>query len=193
VSDTPYPRDRSGILDAKYHAPVDTLTPEQRSDRMARVRSKNTRPEMVVRRLVHSMGFRYRLHSASLPGHPDMVFPRRHKVIFVHGCFWHRHEGCGRTPKSRLEFWLPKLEANRTRDMANQERLRDAGWAFLVLWECELHDREALALRIQAFLGGCAAGLAPERNVTYSQSTTGSTRMCADDSASYAGVTAAPL
>ena len=99
---------------------MDPLTTEERSRQMGRVRSKNTKVEMTIRRLVFAMGYRYRLHRADLPGKPDMVFPARHKVIFTHGCFWHRHEGCNlaRMPKSRLDFWQPKLEANRQRDQS---------------------------------------------------------------------------
>ncbi|MGH2345815.1 MAG: very short patch repair endonuclease [Chloroflexota bacterium] len=131
---------------------MDTLTSQKRSERMSRVRGKNTKLEMEVRRAVHGMGYRYRLHSKTLPGHPDLVFARQRKVIFVHGCFWHRHEGCGRTPKSRLDFWVPKLEANKKRDAANQDKLREMGWSFLVVWECEMKDRHVLAERLQAFL-----------------------------------------
>ncbi|HEY8285418.1 MAG TPA: very short patch repair endonuclease [Chloroflexota bacterium] len=132
---------------------MDTLTPQQRSERMSRVRGCGTKPELVVRRLVHGLGYRYRLYSRTLPGHPDLVFAGRRKVIFVHGCFWHRHENCGRTPKSRLDFWVPKLESNKARDAANQEQLRAMGWSVLVIWECELKNQTALAERIRAFLG----------------------------------------
>ncbi|HBI46414.1 MAG TPA: very short patch repair endonuclease, partial [Planctomycetales bacterium] len=98
---------------------MDSLSPEERSERMSRVRNKDTKPELVVRRLVHSLGYRYRLHSGRLPGRPDIVFAGRKKVVFVHGCFWHRHRGCAlcRMPKSRLDFWAPKLEGNRRRDI----------------------------------------------------------------------------
>ncbi|MFZ5897607.1 MAG: very short patch repair endonuclease [Bacillota bacterium] len=133
---------------------TDTLSPQERSERMRRVRAKDTKPELVVRRLVYSMGYRYRLHGRNLPGHPDLVFPGRKKVIFVHGCFWHRHEGCARCrlPKSKLDFWQPKLEGNKARDIANQARLREMGWDFLVVWECELKDLEALKRRIRTYL-----------------------------------------
>jgi DNA mismatch endonuclease, patch repair protein len=133
---------------------VDTLTPEQRSERMGRVRNKDTRPELRLRRLVFSLGYRYRLHYSRLPGRPDLVFPGKRKVIFVHGCFWHRHEGCPlcRLPKSRLDFWKPKLEGNKQRDVKNQEKLREMGWGFLVVWECELRDTEALKTRVKNFL-----------------------------------------
>lgn len=108
---------------------------------------------MAVRRLVHAMGFRYRLHG-QLPGRPDMVFSGRRKVIFVHGCFWHRHAGCPkcRLPKSRVDFWVAKLEGNRRRDKLNQRRLRRAGWAVLIVWECELNDMDRLEKRIKGFL-----------------------------------------
>lgn len=134
---------------------MDTLSPLERSQRMARVKSKGTKPEMLVRRLVFSMGYRYRLHGSRLPGHPDMVFKGRRKVIFVHGCFWHRHEGCklARLPKSRLDFWLPKLEGNRQRDAQKLEQLCEQGWKSLVIWECELKDLGSLEKRLRAFLG----------------------------------------
>ncbi|SDK03688.1 very short patch repair endonuclease [Billgrantia gudaonensis] len=133
---------------------VDSVDRETRSRIMGRVRNKDTRPEMTVRRLVHGAGYRYRLHGKKLPGKPDLVFKSRRKVIFVHGCFWHRHEGCtlARLPKSRLDFWLPKLEANRERDKRNEEHLREMGWDVLIIWECELKDQEALLSRVSAFL-----------------------------------------
>lgn len=132
----------------------DPLSPTERSERMSRVRGKDTKPELMVRRLVHSMGFRYRLHRRDLPGSPDLVFPKLRKVIFVHGCFWHRHEGCpnNRTPKSKKEFWVPKLESNRVRDQLNQERLKQEGWECLVIWECELGNQEELRSNLQQFL-----------------------------------------
>lgn len=135
---------------------ADTLTKESRSERMGRISGRNTKPEMFVRRLVHSLGYRYRLHRKDLPGCPDLVFPGRRKVIFVHGCFWHRHgdSSCklARLPKSRLEFWLPKLEANAERDEKNVERLIEDGWEVLVLWECELKDHAFIKSRIESFL-----------------------------------------
>lgn len=134
---------------------MDTLTKAERSERMARVRGKDTKPEWIVRRLVHSLGFRYRLHHKKLPGHPDLTFASRRKVLFVHGCFWHRHEGCSlaRMPKSRLKFWGDKLEANRRRDIHNEAKLRELGWDPLVVWECELRDKKSLVNRITQFLG----------------------------------------
>lgn len=133
---------------------VDTLTPAERSLRMSLVRCKDTKPEMAVRRLVHGMGYRYRLHDRRLPGTPDLVFPARRKVIFIHGCFWHRH-GCAlgdRMPKSRLDFWKPKLDANRGRDARNLRALCRLGWDVLVLWECQLADHRKLAKRLRMFL-----------------------------------------
>jgi DNA mismatch endonuclease, patch repair protein len=134
------------------------MTPEERGKRMSLVRDKNTKPELAVRRLVHGMGFRYRLHRQALPGKPDLVFPSRRKVIFVHGCFWHRHAEAGcplaRLPKSRLDFWLPKLTRNRDRDEVNQAELHRLGWASLVAWECELRNMERLKSKIHEFLIG---------------------------------------
>jgi DNA mismatch endonuclease (patch repair protein) len=135
----------------------DTLKPRERSERMSRVRSANTKPEMFVRRLVHGMGYRYRLHQRDLPGTPDLVFPSRRKVVFVHGCFWHRHPDpecpLARLPKSRLDFWLPKLEGNRKRDERNQAKLRSMGWDLMVIWECQLKHKNTLRQRIGRFLG----------------------------------------
>ena len=135
---------------------MDTLTPEQRSERMSRIRGKGTKVEFLVRRLVHALGYRYRLHRKDLPGCPDLVFPGRRKVVFVHGCFWHRHEGCklARMPKSKVDFWEKKLEANRQRDLRDQEALSRLGWDILVLWECELKDRDRLLATLVEFLDG---------------------------------------
>lgn len=133
---------------------MDTLTPAERSARMALVRAKDTKPELLVRRLVHGMGYRYRLHRRDLPGTPDLVFPGRGKVIFIHGCFWHRHADCAlaRLPKSRSDFWLPKLTANAERDARNVRALRRLGWSVLTIWECQLGDSAKLANRIRRFL-----------------------------------------
>jgi DNA mismatch endonuclease (patch repair protein) len=121
---------------------------------MSLVRGANTKPEMKVRSIVHRLGFRYRLHVSKLPGKPDLVFPKLHKVLFVHGCFWHRHSGCSlaRLPKSRLDFWKPKLEGNRRRDLRNLSRLRRAGWKVGVVWECELAKSDRLKTKIERFL-----------------------------------------
>ena len=132
---------------------MDTLTKAQRSALMSRVRSKDSRPEMFVRRLVFALGYRYRLHVSGMPGRPDLVFSGRRKVIFVHGCFWHRHARCklARLPKSRLEFWIPKLDANRRRDRKNVRVLRRKGWAVLTIWECGLGNPR-LPSTIEKFL-----------------------------------------
>ena len=115
--------------------PMDNLSKQERSERMSRIKGADTGPEMIVRRLVHHMGFRYRLHVRALPGNPDMVFPRLGKIIFVHGCFWHQHPGCGRMPKSRLDFWKTKLSQNRQRDLRNLRMLQSMGWRTLIVWE----------------------------------------------------------
>lgn len=135
---------------------TDTLSPKERSKRMSLVRAADTKPEMAVRRLVHGMGYRYRLHVRELPGKPDLVFRSRRAVIFVHGCFWHRHEGCSlaRLPKSRVEFWKGKLEGNRERDTRKIERLIQDGWRVLVIWECDLKDMNKTAARLIDFLEG---------------------------------------
>ncbi len=123
---------------------------------MSRIRGKNTKPEMLVRRLVHAMGYRYRLHDKRLPGSPDLVFAGQRKVIFVHGCFWHRHAdpNCrlARMPKSRQEFWGPKLEGNRDRDQRDQETLIREGWRLMVVWECECGQKEHLRNKLRGFL-----------------------------------------
>lgn len=139
----------------KSHGMVDTLSTSARSKRMSLIRGKDTKPEMVVRRLVHSMGYRYRLHRRELPGSPDLVFSVRRKVIFVHGCFWHRHPNStcklARLPKSRQEFWVPKLGSNASRDRRNEQALKADGWDVLVIWECETKDQASLESKIQAF------------------------------------------
>lgn len=133
---------------------MDSVTRERRSEIMSRVRSKDTGPEWLVRRLVHGMGYRYRLHRRDLPGTPDLVFPGRGKVIFVNGCFWHGHK-CAlgrRTPKSRRDFWVPKIEGNRRRDARKTSALRRMGWEVLTVWECQLTALERLEKKIRRFL-----------------------------------------
>lgn len=125
---------------------------------MRAVKSKDTGVEMVVRRLVHSLGYRYRLHRKDLPGVPDLVFPSRRSVIFVHGCFWHQHS-CSRgarIPKTRRDYWVPKLRTNQKRDLKNQTCLSKAGWRVLVVWECETRPSSLLARRLNQFLGDAA-------------------------------------
>lgn len=133
---------------------MDRLNKEQRSAQMALVRAKDTGPEWAVRRLVHGLGYRYRLHARDLPGKPDLVFPGRGAIIFVHGCFWHRHPGCrlARLPKSRLGFWEAKLTANRLRDQRSERALRAMGWRVMVVWECQVANTERLSARIRRFL-----------------------------------------
>jgi DNA mismatch endonuclease, patch repair protein len=134
---------------------MDKLSAERRSENMRQIRSKNTNPEVLLRRLIHAQGYRFRLHRKDLPGKPDLVFSSRRKVIFVHGCFWHQHPGCreGRLPSSRLEYWGPKLQRNRQRDLANRLELKRKGWTCLTIWECELSDTDAVMKRVRRFLG----------------------------------------
>lgn len=133
---------------------MDNRSPESRSALMARIGAKNTVPEMVVRRLLHSLGYRFRLHRHDLPGTPDIVFPSRRKVIFVNGCFWHAH-GCriGQPPKTRPEFWTPKLERNRTRDLENRADLRAIGWKTMTVWQCQTKTPKKLSDKLVSFLG----------------------------------------
>ncbi|MEI2745322.1 MAG: very short patch repair endonuclease [Ottowia sp.] len=133
---------------------MDTMAPTERGERMRRIRSKDTAPELTVRSFVHALGFRYRLHVRGLPGCPDLVFPSRRKVIFVHGCFWHRHNRCAlaRLPKSRLDFWLPKLAGNKRRDALKRRALTKLGWSSLVIWECELRDPLRVMFKTLMFL-----------------------------------------
>jgi len=128
---------------------------------MRSVGRADTKPEMVLRRALHAMGYRYRLHRRGLPGTPDLVFPGLRKVIFVHGCFWHRHLGCAKatTPKTRREFWEEKFAANVARDARVQAELAATGWAVMVVWECETKNLKTLMQRVKTFLGtqnGCA-------------------------------------
>lgn len=135
---------------------TDTVDAAKRSEVMRKVKSSNTRPEMVVRRLAHRLGYRFRLHQKNLPGTPDLVFPGRRKVIFVHGCFWHQHPdpNCkgSRRPKSNQEYWLPKLQRNVQRDKRARSELKDAGWSVLAVWECEISRTVELEARITSFL-----------------------------------------
>ncbi len=121
---------------------------------MALIGGKDSVPEKKLRKLIHGMGFRYRLHVTSLPGKPDLVFASKKAVIFMHGCFWHRHRNCrlARLPKSRLDFWKPKLEGNRKRDIQNQGKLKDMGWRVLVVWECEMSDLKKVSVKVAGFL-----------------------------------------
>lgn len=129
---------------------ADNRTPESRSALMSKIGPKNTSPELIVRRWLHKAGYRFRLHRRDLPGTPDIVLPRLRIAIFVHGCFWHAH-GCtkGRPPKSRPEFWLPKLARNRARDAEKRTALEAAGWQVIEVWQCEAQSNEALAARLE--------------------------------------------
>ena len=126
---------------------ADVVAPETRSRMMSGIRGKDTRPEMAVRKALHAVGFRFRLHRRDLPGAPDVVLPGRRVAVFVHGCFWHRHEGCryAKLPATRPEFWKAKLEGNAERDGRNARALRALGWRVLVVWECAVRDRETLS------------------------------------------------
>lgn len=130
---------------------MDRLSVAGRSRQMSLVKSKNTGPELAVRKLVFSMGYRYRIHKAGLPGKPDLVFVRRKKAIFVHGCFWHRHAGCKKatTPASNTEYWLPKFARTVERDQQTLAFLHSSGWSALVVWECELKDTDALVEKLR--------------------------------------------
>ena len=134
---------------------MDTRSSAQRRRIMQAVKTKDTTPEMTVRRLLHSIGYRYRLHRKDLPGKPDVVFPGRKKIVFVHGCFWHGHSCAkGRPPKSRHEYWQPKLANNVERDRTKQEQLESLGWKVLVVWQCETKERTRLESKLRAFLDG---------------------------------------
>ncbi len=136
---------------------ADKLTSARRTENMRRIQSKNMKPEMTVRSIVHGMGFRYRLHHSGLPGKPDLVFATRGKIIFVNGCFWHGHDDpvCidgQRKPKSNLDYWLPKLARNRERDQTQCANLEELGWSVLIVWECEIRDQPLLGERSRRFL-----------------------------------------
>ena len=134
---------------------ADIFEAEKRSEIMSRIRGRDTKPEMVVRKIAHRLGFRFRLHRRDLPGCPDIVFPRYRAVIMVHGCFWHRHPSCkyAYSPKTRVQFWQDKFESNLVRDRRNETALRELGWRVLVIWECDMKDLEVVAARIKAHLG----------------------------------------
>jgi DNA mismatch endonuclease, patch repair protein len=133
---------------------MDTISKEKRSWNMSRIKGKDTKPELIVRSLLHGMGYRYRLHDKTLPGKPDIVIRKHNTVIFVHGCFWHRHKGCefAYAPKSRKEFWLKKFTDNVARDIRDQSALMMLGWKVQVIWECEVGNKDNLKKRITSFL-----------------------------------------
>lgn len=135
---------------------VSELKRRQRSYNMSRIRGRDTKPEISVRSLVHGLGYRYRLHDRKLPGKPDLVFPRRKKVIFVHGCFWHRHPNCSNAvmPGSNTDFWSKKLLGNVERDQRHSSVLKALGWKVMVIWECEIPNQKRLGTKVKKFLGG---------------------------------------
>jgi DNA mismatch endonuclease (patch repair protein) len=129
---------------------VDKISKEHRSWNMSRVKSKNTKPELMIRSILHKQGYRFRVHRKDLPGNPDIVLPRYKTVIFVHGCFWHQHEGCpdSKRPSTNIEFWNSKLNENIARDQKNKIKLRELGWEVFVIWECEMKDIENLKKKL---------------------------------------------
>lgn len=133
---------------------ADIVSKEARSKMMAGIRCKDTKPEMQVRSMLHKMGFRFRLHRKDLPGKPDIVLPKYRAVVFVHGCFWHRHSGCKYTyvPKSRIDFWNEKFEKNMERDKANREGLKKAGWSVLTVWECQTRNVDSLSKALEMLM-----------------------------------------
>lgn len=139
---------------------ADIMSPEKRSQLMASISGKNTKPELKVRRAAHALGYRFRLHGAKLPGTPDLVFPKHRTVIFVHGCFWHRHGGCSKasTPTTRAQFWQAKFAANQERDARKAAALEAAGWKVRTIWECETKNADDLARRIDEALSPGVAG-----------------------------------
>jgi len=133
---------------------MDVLTKKQRSYCMSRIRGKDTKPEIAVRKIIHNLGYRYRLYKKNLPGCPDIVLSSHQKIIFVNGCWWHRHN-CRlgrRTPKSRLEYWLPKLRKNKERHKTNLQKLRRDGWKVLTVWECQTKNPSKLTNKLETFL-----------------------------------------
>ena len=143
---------------------TDIVDSQRRSEMMARIRGRDTTPELIVRRISHGMGFRFRLHRKDLPGRPDLVFPRHRLAVFVHGCFWHQHSGCryAYKPKSHIAFWTDKFVRNVARDRHNEEALRNLGWRVFVIWECETRDEETVRQYLARHIEQGAASLAGE-------------------------------
>lgn len=127
---------------------ADVVSPQKRSEMMSGIKGKNTKPEIIFRKILHSRGFRFRLHNKDLPGKPDLVLPKYKAVIFIHGCFWHGHEDCKlfRLPKSRIDFWQQKITGNMERDKRRLPVLEEAGWRILIVWECALKGKAELAI-----------------------------------------------
>ena len=138
---------------------MDVLTREQRRRCMSQVKGKDTKPEVLVRRLLHGMGYRFRLHAKDLPGRPDVVMPRHRKIVQVHGCFWHGHRGCRRAtrPSTNVDFWSNKIEGNQRRDVRTRRKLRSMGWEVLVIWQCQTRDRQGVEKRLERFMSREAA------------------------------------
>ena len=145
---------------------MDRFSPDKRHEVMSRIRGKDTKPEMIVRRFLFSQGFRFRLHYRKLPGHPDIVLPKYKAVIFVHGCFWHRHENCRhfRLPQSNVEYWENKIAGNVERDLRDANRIADMGWKVIVVWECELErkTRDEVLNRVATLIKGSCEGIGAE-------------------------------
>ncbi|MBN8226004.1 DNA mismatch endonuclease Vsr [Corallococcus macrosporus] len=137
---------------------MDKISKKRRSANMSRIRAQDTLPEVVVRRIAHAAGYRFRLHRRDLPGRPDLVFPGLRKIIQVHGCFWHQHERCidGRVPRSNKGYWGPKLKRNKQRDVEVEQALTKLGWSVLTVWECETAKPDLVAERVLQFLGACS-------------------------------------
>lgn len=135
---------------------MDVFTREKRSQIMSRISGKNTKPEIIVRSLLHNLGYRFRLHRKDLPGKPDITLPKHKKTIFVHGCFWHGHTGCSRSkrPSTNKEFWCEKLDKNIERDKATVKALEQSGWSVLTVWTCEVKDKDKLKAKLLSFLEG---------------------------------------
>lgn len=133
---------------------ADIFSKRKRSEIMRKVKGKNTKPELAVRKLIYSLGYRYRLHSESLPGHPDIVFSKLRKVVFVHGCFWHKHKGCSKAlpPKTNTMFWKNKLVSNQKRDIKVQSALKREGWKVCIVWQCEIKNLDKLSSKVVRFL-----------------------------------------
>ncbi len=150
---------------------TDIVDKDRRSELMARIRGRDTAPELAVRRIAHRMGLRFRLQRKDLPGRPDLVLPKHRLAVFVHGCFWHRHEGCryASTPKSRVAFWTEKFEANVVRDARQEAALRALGWRVLVIWQCETRDEAVIERRLAASIA--RGGIATEKESTPSVAT----------------------
>ena len=150
---------------SRHHPSPEMVSSDSiRSRIMSAVRQKNTGPEVVVRKVLHGLGLRFKLHSKDLPGTPDIVLPKHRTAVFVHGCYWHRHAGCSRTttPKTRIEFWQEKFDSNVNRDLWTERALRDQGWRVLIVWECETKDKGRLRDRLSRMFAAARSEALPE-------------------------------